>query len=134
LPDFSWYNIPKWVKVYQIIHKLPNGPKICTPNGSNIFQLAIKCTNTFQSEALQNLPKLEYLVRKDTIWQPWTGRRRVATDTSCLAAKKFQFRQLNSSQSTRGPLKTKGSQHYWDCQKKFVINLLPAGERFNRPP
>jgi hypothetical protein len=25
LPDFSWHNIPKWGKIYQIATKLPNG-------------------------------------------------------------------------------------------------------------
>jgi hypothetical protein len=32
--------------------------------------MAIKYINIFQSRALQNLPKLGFLVRKETIWQP----------------------------------------------------------------
>jgi hypothetical protein len=28
LPDFSWHNIPKWGKIYQIATKLPKGHKI----------------------------------------------------------------------------------------------------------
>jgi hypothetical protein len=32
--------------------------------------MAMKYTNIFQSKALQNLPKLVFLVRKQTIWQP----------------------------------------------------------------
>jgi hypothetical protein len=28
LPDFSWHNIPKWGKIYQIATKLPNGHKM----------------------------------------------------------------------------------------------------------
>jgi hypothetical protein len=59
LPDFSWYNIPKQGKIYQITTKLQIGPKIHITNGRNIFQMVIKCTNTFHSKALQNLPKLE---------------------------------------------------------------------------
>jgi hypothetical protein len=35
-----------------------------------IFQMAIKCINIFQSKAPQNLPKLWFLVWKQTIWQP----------------------------------------------------------------
>jgi hypothetical protein len=30
------------------------------PNGCNIFQMTIKCTNIFLSKALQNLPKLGF--------------------------------------------------------------------------
>jgi hypothetical protein len=29
LPDFTWHNIPKRVKIHQITTKLPNGRKIC---------------------------------------------------------------------------------------------------------
>jgi hypothetical protein len=32
--------------------------------------MAIKFINIFQSESLQNLPELEFLVWKETIWQP----------------------------------------------------------------
>jgi hypothetical protein len=35
LPDFSWYNIPKWGKVCQVATKLPN----C----HNIYQITIIC-------------------------------------------------------------------------------------------
>jgi hypothetical protein len=33
--------------------------------------MAIKSRNIFQSKALQHLPKLGFLVWKQTIWQPW---------------------------------------------------------------
>jgi hypothetical protein len=33
--------------------------------------VTIKCTSIFHSKALQNLPKLGFLVWKQTIWQPW---------------------------------------------------------------
>jgi hypothetical protein len=33
--------------------------------------MVIKCKNIFYSKALQNLPKFGFLVRKQTIWQPW---------------------------------------------------------------
>jgi hypothetical protein len=36
----------------------------------NIYQIPIKCTNTFHYKALRNLPKLENLVLKYAIWQP----------------------------------------------------------------
>jgi hypothetical protein len=35
--------------------------------------MAAKYINIFQSKALQNLPKWGFLVRKQTIWQPWAG-------------------------------------------------------------
>jgi hypothetical protein len=44
------------------------------PNGRKIFLMAIKCTNIFLSNALQNLPKLGFLVLKQTIWQPCGGQ------------------------------------------------------------
>jgi hypothetical protein len=47
-PDFSWHNIPKWRKVYQMTTKIPIGRKI--------DQMAINYTN------LQNLPQLGFLV------------------------------------------------------------------------
>jgi hypothetical protein len=59
LPDFSWYMIPKpkkctqWTQMYQNI-----------PNVRQIFPMALKFINIFQSEALQNLPKLGFLVWK----------------------------------------------------------------------
>jgi hypothetical protein len=34
------------------------------------FQMAIKYISISQSRALQNLPKLGFLVLKETIWQP----------------------------------------------------------------
>jgi hypothetical protein len=34
--------------------------------------MAIKYTNSVDFKALQNLPKLGFLVWKYTIWQPWT--------------------------------------------------------------
>jgi hypothetical protein len=52
LPEFSLHNIPKRVKIYQIATKLPNG--------RNIFQVTIENTNVFNSNALQNLPKLGF--------------------------------------------------------------------------
>jgi hypothetical protein len=63
LPDFSWYNIPKWE---ENIPKCPQNK----PNGHKIFEMAVKCidrsaikfTNSFQCQTLQNLSKLGFLV------------------------------------------------------------------------
>jgi hypothetical protein len=35
--------------------------------------MAISYIKIFQSKTVQNLPKLEFLVWKQTIWQPWCG-------------------------------------------------------------
>jgi hypothetical protein len=40
-------------------------------NGRKIDQMVIKYTNIFNCKTLQNLPKLGFLVWKQTIWQPW---------------------------------------------------------------
>jgi hypothetical protein len=47
---FFFVQCTKTVKNYQLNTKLPNG--------CNIFQKAIKCTNIFQSKSLPNLPKM----------------------------------------------------------------------------
>jgi hypothetical protein len=61
LPDFSWYMIPKKEKMYQMNRKYTkwsqNIPKV-----HQILQMDIKYINIFQSMALQNLPKLGFLV------------------------------------------------------------------------
>jgi hypothetical protein len=76
LPDFSWHNIPKGGKIYQIITTSPNGHNIYIPNDRKIFQVTIKYTIIFHSKALKNLPKLGFLVWKQTIWQPcWRGEK-----------------------------------------------------------
>jgi hemoglobin-like flavoprotein len=50
-------NVPKEHKMYQMmIKKIPNVHKI--------FLMAMKYTSNFQSKALQNLPKLGFLVSK----------------------------------------------------------------------
>jgi hypothetical protein len=41
-------------------------------NIDKIFQMAVKYINLTQSKTLQNLPKLGFLVWKQTIWQPWS--------------------------------------------------------------
>jgi hypothetical protein len=61
LPDFSWYRIPK-------IEKSTKGTQKCTkcskniPEVRKILHMDTKYVNIFQSKALQNLPKLVFLV------------------------------------------------------------------------
>jgi hypothetical protein len=69
LPDFSWYMIPKLEKMYQMNTKCIQWARHI-PNVHKIFQMARKYFTIFQSQALQNLPKLGFLVWKQTIWQP----------------------------------------------------------------
>jgi hypothetical protein len=65
MPDFSWLQIPNLGKCTKISLNIPNGRKICS-------QKAIKYTNIFHFQALQNLPKFGFLALcKNTIWQPW---------------------------------------------------------------
>jgi hypothetical protein len=47
LPDFSWYNIPKGGKIYQMTTKYTKWP-LHISNGRKIDQMNIKCTNIFQ--------------------------------------------------------------------------------------
>jgi hypothetical protein len=65
LPDFLG-------TTYQNGQNTPNGPKFSSDY--KMYKMTIKYvgtyTNIFLSKALQNVPKLEFLVRKYTIWQP----------------------------------------------------------------
>jgi hypothetical protein len=56
-------NVPKYHKIYQMA--------VNSSNGRKIDQMSIKYTNIFHCQALQNLPELGSLVRKNAIWQPW---------------------------------------------------------------
>jgi hypothetical protein len=56
LPDFPWYNIPKWGKYTKVTIKYTKWPKY---------------TNIYHCKYLQNLPKLEFGVWKYAIWQTW---------------------------------------------------------------
>jgi hypothetical protein len=66
------------VQTYQIGKNVTHDHKLPIPEGHTLYQMAIKYskwslnryTNIFNSKALQNLPKLGFLVSKQTIWQP----------------------------------------------------------------
>jgi hypothetical protein len=53
---FLGTNIPK-------LEKYTKGPQT-TPNGDKFYQMAVKYTNIFHSMALQNIPKVGFLVLK----------------------------------------------------------------------
>jgi hypothetical protein len=61
LPDSLGRNIPKRGKMYQKTLKCTECHK-CKPRRRKIFQMAIKYINIFNSEALQSIPKLKFLV------------------------------------------------------------------------
>jgi hypothetical protein len=69
LPDFSLYNIPKWGKNTPNDYKIIKCP-LNLPSGQKIFQINI-FKNILDYKVLQNIPKLLFLVLKETIWQPW---------------------------------------------------------------
>jgi hypothetical protein len=69
LPDFYWSNKPKWET------KLPKWPQKCQraklyTKMALKYQMAIKCAKMFHPKTFLNIPKLAFLVRKNTIWQP----------------------------------------------------------------
>jgi hypothetical protein len=70
LPDFSWYMIPKREKCTKLTQNVPNGNKIYQ-NDRKIFHMTIHYIKIWQPKDLQNLPKLGFLVWKQTIRQPW---------------------------------------------------------------
>jgi hypothetical protein len=56
-------------KIYQITTKYTKWP-LNISNGRKIDQMVIKYTKIFHCKTIQNLPKLGFLVWKQTIWQP----------------------------------------------------------------
>jgi hypothetical protein len=73
LPDCSWFNIPKRLKIYtKWPQNIPHDHKIyhMTTKYSKflkIYQMVVKYTHIFLSKALQNIPKLGFLACKYTI-------------------------------------------------------------------
>jgi hypothetical protein len=67
-------------KIYQITTNYTKRPYIIL-NGRKI-QMVIKYYNIFSSKALQILPNLGFLVRKETIWQPWSRLERGYRESS----------------------------------------------------
>jgi hypothetical protein len=63
---FLLVHIQKWGKSIPNYHKLYQ-------NCYKIYQTAVEYTNIFHCKTLRNLPKLGFLDRKYTIWQPWTA-------------------------------------------------------------
>jgi hypothetical protein len=61
LPDFSWSKHTKTGKIYQMTTNYPKRPYFL-PQCRKIFLTVIKSANIFHSKALQNLPKLGFLV------------------------------------------------------------------------
>jgi hypothetical protein len=72
LPDFSWYNIPKLGKNFQMttnILKWPWNIPICR----KIDQNDRKICQHLPLKDPQKFTKVEFLVWKYTIWQPWAA-------------------------------------------------------------
>jgi hypothetical protein len=82
LPDFSWHNIPKRGKIYQITKALPKDYKIYQIT-VKYTKIAVKYTNIFHYKSVQNLPKLAFLVWKYTIWQPWSTYISTVRQSEC---------------------------------------------------
>jgi hypothetical protein len=74
LPDFSWFNIPKWEKIYQMTIQYTRWPQNI-PDCRKIDQVSIKFTSIFHYKTLQNSPKFGFLVWKYTIWHPCSTER-----------------------------------------------------------
>jgi hypothetical protein len=73
LPDFSWSKIPKRGKYT----KLPQNKQMAKniSNGRKIYQMVIKDTDIFHSNALQNLPQLGFWFESKPSGNPGQSRR-----------------------------------------------------------
>jgi hypothetical protein len=123
LPDFSWQNIPKRGKTYQISTTLPNGLYLK-------YQMAVKYskspyvkyTDIINSKPLQNLHKFGFFVWIYTIWQPWNSRccaidERTLIERSCLT----QIRRFDGGLS-----RPRSSRFAWEEEKttkRFLLYL-----------
>jgi hypothetical protein len=106
LPDFFGKYYPNQKKCTKWVQNEPNGHKI-SQNVCKIFQMAIKYIHIFLYRALQDLPKLGFLVWKETIWQPCPRHWSVALDQRrfvkafyglVIFLKKWQFTNILSSE------------------------------------
>jgi hypothetical protein len=57
LPDFSWYNMPKRKKIYQITMKYTKWSQNI-PNGRKIDQMSITYSNIFHCKTIQNFTQI----------------------------------------------------------------------------
>jgi hypothetical protein len=64
LPDFSWYNITKQGKIYQMTAKYPKKLHIKYTKWTENLPNGHKITKIFRCKAIQKLPKLGFLVLK----------------------------------------------------------------------
>jgi hypothetical protein len=105
MPDFSWSKHTKMWKNLINVHKLYQ----TAITYHNLYQMAvnyskffIKYRNIFHSKALQNFPKLGFLVRKPTIWQPCATLEKWAVAGSAsktiFEISTFQLLQLAENQ------------------------------------
>jgi hypothetical protein len=61
LPDSSWYNIPKWGKIYQITIKCTKWPQNIY-NGYKTDQMVIKYTSIFHASPSKIYPYLDFML------------------------------------------------------------------------
>jgi hypothetical protein len=80
LPDFSYSNLPHGQKNYHTMYQCGIFTTQCT-----------KWQWIFHSKALQNIPKLVFLVWKYTIWQLWLQSVRWSQSASTLHFLLFLF-------------------------------------------
>jgi hypothetical protein len=74
LPDFSWCTTPKLGKRYQNTAKYSKRLQSIS-NTLQKYKMSRKYTKIFHGKKFQNIAKLEFLVRKYTIWQSCSGSR-----------------------------------------------------------
>jgi hypothetical protein len=100
---------------------IPNGHKI-TSNGRKIDQICIKYTNILHCKTLQILPKLQFLVWKYSIWQPWCERRDDLTfeSTKCMTRRKgLRTRTANVTEVYFSQKK----KHFWTSSLTLALTL-----------
>jgi hypothetical protein len=134
LPDFSRHNLPKRGKNIPTGHNITKWPWNI-PNGCKTLQMTIKYTNIFPFKAIQNLPKLIFMVWKYTIWQPWSQECWCTRAAQCLFISrngydfKYIGRQQNKTILFFNRLLTGTSVTRCICKKiyakKYPIHILP---------
>jgi hypothetical protein len=82
------------------------------PNGHKISQMAIKYINIFPPKALQNLPKSEFLVWKETIWPPWHAYIPTRTSSIALQPQKLEHSKNCSWNSLSQTIEAKDYEAY----------------------
>jgi hypothetical protein len=99
------------------------------PNGREIYQMAVKCTNIFRSEALHNIPNWDFCNEKEWVGNPGLRFTMKFDDKIRCPAATTEMVPFNWLASSRRPLTIRraGRSESWRRKKTGRQRLLNRG-------